>query len=595
MPMERIRGTFAGSRMLLGGFMNWFSNMKIGRKLGLGFGIIEILMIGLGVFSIVQLSKVNGSTVEIATNWLPSVKTVEELRFESATFRRDSLNYIIARDKRQDFEERMSASLSAVANDEKTYEALISSDEERRLYQGFRDQWDKFQIVNKRVVELAKQNKNVDAENLAQSEGGHFFEASAKYLQDDVELNNKGGVDAAKQAALAYSSSRYWVIGILIGAVGLGLLVATSLARSITSSTTQMLLMIQEVADNNLASKDLKIDSEDEIGMAGEALNRMKNNLQGIIHSIASTASHVASASEEISSSATQQAQSAETQKDQTVQVATAMQEMSSTVVSVSDSCNKAADAARQAAETARLGGTIVEGTLTKMRVIAESVGATAKKMEELGKSSDQIGRIIGVIDDIADQTNLLALNAAIEAARAGEQGRGFAVVADEVRKLAERTTTATKEIAQMIKNIQDETKIAVVAMESGTKEVEEGVTSTAKAGDTLRAIIQMSEQVGGMITEIATAATEQSSTTEQVNMNIDQIAKLVKESAIGAQQSATACQDLSSLALDLQTMVGKFKLEERNQDARNNARPGNGSSDQDHAARPKALAAAAQ
>jgi len=291
-------------------------------------------------------------------------------------------------------------------------------------------------------------------------------------------------------------------------------------------------------------------------------LNRMKNNLRTTIQSIAGTASHVASASEEISSSATQQAQSAETQKDQAVQVATAMQEMSSTVTSVSDSCNKAATAASQAAETARLGGSIVDATLTKMKVIAESVGATAKKMEELGRSSDQIGRIIGVIDDIADQTNLLALNAAIEAARAGEQGRGFAVVADEVRKLAERTTTATKEIAQMIKNIQDETKVAVVAMESGTKQVEEGVTSTAKAGDSLRAIIQMSERVGGMIAEIATAATEQSSTTEQVNINIDQIAKLVKESAIGAQQSATACQDLSNLALDLQTMVSKFKLD---------------------------------
>lgn len=182
--------------------------------------------------------------------------------------------------------------------------------------------------------------------------------------------------------------------------------------------------------------------------------------------------------------------------------------------------------------------------------------------MEELGKSSDQIGHIIGVIDDIADQTNLLALNAAIEAARAGEQGRGFAVVADEVRKLAERTTTATKEIAQMIKSIQDETKLAVTAMEQGTKQVEEGVSSTAKAGESLQEIIRMSEQVGEMITHIATAATEQSSATEQVNNNMDQIARLVKESAVGAQQSAKACQDLSGLALDLQKMVGEFKLD---------------------------------
>ena len=319
--------------------------------------------------------------------------------------------------------------------------------------------------------------------------------------------------------------------------------------------------LANHIANRNLAVADLEVQSEDEIGMTTTALNVMKNNLRQVIQSIASTAEHVASATEELSSSASLQAQAAEGQTNQAAQVATAMQEMSATVLQVSENSNKAADSSTQAAETARRGGTIVEDTLGKMRVIAGSVSATARKMEELGKSSDQIGRIIGVIDDIADQTNLLALNAAIEAARAGEQGRGFAVVADEVRKLAERTTTATKEIAQMIKNIQSETKIAVTAMEAGTKQVEEGVQSTAQAGDSLKDIIHMAEQVGEMITHIATAATEQSSASEEVNKNMDQIAKLVKESAVGAQESAKACQDLSELALDLQKMVGNFRL----------------------------------
>ena len=259
----------------------------------------------------------------------------------------------------------------------------------------------------------------------------------------------------------------------------------------------------------------------------------------------------------------------------------------------VSDNSNKAADAARNAAETAKHGGSIVQDTLAKMRVIADSVGQTARKMEQLGKSSDQIGRIIGVIDEIADQTNLLALNAAIEAARAGEQGRGFAVVADEVRKLAERTTTATKEIAQMIKNIQDETKIALTAMEQGTKQVEEGVASTAQAGDSLHGIIQMSDEVNEMITHIATAAAEQSSATEQVNSNMDQISKLVNESALGAQQSAKACQDLSGLALDLQKMASNFKLRDQ-QTTFGAARAASHSEGHSEPDRPKAYSAAA-
>jgi methyl-accepting chemotaxis protein len=331
--------------------------------------------------------------------------------------------------------------------------------------------------------------------------------------------------------------------------------------KLIVKPLTASVELANSIAKNDLGVDDLPVEAEDEIGEATSALNTMKNNLKQIIQSIAGTAEHVASASEELSSSANLQAQGAETQKDQAAQVATAMQEMSSTVLQVSENSNKAAEASRTAAETARKGGAIVEDTLSKMQAISSSVSSTAKKVEELGKSSDQIGRIAAVIDDIADQTNLLALNAAIEAARAGEQGRGFAVVADEVRKLAERTTTATKEIAQMIKNIQDETKVAVSAMESGTKQVEEGVKSTTQAGDALKEIIHMSEQVGEMITHIATAATEQSSASEEVNSNMEQIAKLVRESADGAKQSAQACQDLSGLALDLQKMVGNFRL----------------------------------
>jgi len=204
---------------------------------------------------------------------------------------------------------------------------------------------------------------------------------------------------------------------------------------------------------------------------------------------------HVASASEELSSSATLQAQGADTQKDQTTQVATAMQEMAATVHEVCENSQKAADASHNAVQAARPGGQVVQETLATMRGIADSTRSVAARITELGKSSEQIGRIVAVIDDIADQTNLLALNAAIEAARAGEQGRGFAVVADEVRKLAERTAQATKEIAGMIQSIQVETKNAVEAMELGNREVESGVKKTSASGAALEEIIKMAER----------------------------------------------------------------------------------------------------
>jgi methyl-accepting chemotaxis protein len=209
----------------------------------------------------------------------------------------------------------------------------------------------------------------------------------------------------------------------------------------------------------------------------------------------------------------------------------------------------------------ARQGGKTVESSLQKMRAIAASVRATANKVQELGKGSDQIGEIISVIDDIADQTNLLALNAAIEAARAGEQGRGFAVVADEVRKLAERTSKATKEIAQMIQRIQVETRSAVEAMREGTRQVEEGVDSTAEAGKALADIIRTAEQAGQMISQIAGAAAEQSTATDEASANIEKIAQVTRETATGTRQSVHACRELTTLALELQHLAGQFKL----------------------------------
>jgi len=390
------------------------------------------------------------------------------------------------------------------------------------------------------------------------------YEANQAAVAEMIQADTDAGKFARDQADSTMTRRTYMLIGLGVVLVVVVSTLGMVISRSVNQGITGILGMIDEIAANNLAADDMEVTSHDEIGRAGTALNKMKNNLHSIVQSIASTAGHVASASEELSSSASLQAQGAETQKNQAAQVSTAMQEMTSTVSQVSENSTKASEASQHAAETAKRGGSIVQEALVKMQTISQSVRSTANKMEELGKSSDQIGRIAGVIDDIANQTNLLALNAAIEAARAGEQGRGFAVVADEVRKLAERTTTATKEIAQMIKSIQSETKAAVLAMEGGTQQVEDGVKATTEAGQALKEIIAMSDQVGEMITQIATAATQQSSASEEVNANMEQIARLVKESSDGAQQAAKACQDLSGLALDLQKMVENFRLRDK-------------------------------
>ncbi|MGA9120472.1 MAG: methyl-accepting chemotaxis protein, partial [Bacteroidota bacterium] len=209
----------------------------------------------------------------------------------------------------------------------------------------------------------------------------------------------------------------------------------------------------------------------------------------------------------------------------------------------------------------AELGGQVVDETVVGMKRIAEVVNKSAATVKALGKSSDQIGEIIGVIDDIADQTNLLALNAAIEAARAGEQGRGFAVVADEVRKLAERTTKATKEIAGMIKAIQADTTGAVSSMAEGTKEVDEGIKLADKAGVSLNEIVEVSQKVTDMVSQIAAASEEQSSASEQISKNVEAISTVTAETAQGVQQIARAAEDLNRLTENLQQLLSRFKL----------------------------------
>jgi methyl-accepting chemotaxis protein len=442
---------------------------------------------------------------------------------------------------------------------------VLSDEKDKTLLAKIRSSTDRISVLTDKQISLRRHSRSYEANDMAS--GPAMTEAVRNLVADCNELEaREDGLVKERINAEYQTESQANKITLLLVAAGvfLGIFTSALIVRSISRGVAGMLRMIQEVSARNLAVEDVKIESEDELGEAGNALNGMRDSLRELVRGIAATAENLAAASEEISLGAGQSAESARLQADQTRQVATAMTEMSATVEQVSENSQTASDSSNKAAQAAHQGGLVVKEALDTMRRIADSSRTVSARITKLGSSSVQIGKIVAVIDEIADQTNLLALNAAIEAARAGEQGRGFAVVADEVRKLAERTSRATKEIAAMIESIQGEAKSAVEAIESGTHDVGIGVEKTTASGAALQEIIRMSEQVGDMISHIATAATEQSSATVEINSSIGQISNLTDESSLAAEQTAKSCATLSKMALDLQTLVSQFRLDSR-------------------------------
>ncbi len=364
--------------------------------------------------------------------------------------------------------------------------------------------------------------------------------------------------------AIALSNRSMWQTGGLMGAiVAIILVVMYLLLRNIVlQPMAKMSEISRDIAkgEGDL-TKRVPAEGHDEIAQMGQYFNEFIEKLQHMIKKVAHVTDKVASASVELSATAEEISKGTDTLTSRASQTAAAVEEMNATVGQVAQNSGKAASLAQDTVKTAQEGGTVVSSTISGMQQLSEAVSNSATIISDLGKSSDQIGEIVRTIEDIADQTNLLALNAAIEAARAGEQGRGFAVVADEVRKLAERTTKATKEIGDMIRQIQQDTRGAVDSMQQGTQKVTAGVDLVNKTGEALSQIVRMVSESADMIRQIAVASEEQSVATQQIASDIENVAKVTKESSSGAHESAKASQDLSQLAVELQGIVGGFKL----------------------------------
>jgi methyl-accepting chemotaxis protein len=342
--------------------------------------------------------------------------------------------------------------------------------------------------------------------------------------------------------------------------VVLGVIFCGLLYWAIDSALKRIMDYLSALAEGDL-TQTIEARRNNEMSRIIRAVGTLQQSMRTVITNIARSSEQVAQAAGNVRENAGRIAVGTESVAGQAETVATASEEMSATTSDIAHNCMLAAESSNRASQTARENAVVVRDAVMGMERVAVQVKDTARTIELLGQRSDQIGQIVGTIEDIAGQTNLLALNAAIEAARAGEQGRGFAVVADEVRALAERTTRATREIGQMIRAIQQETQGAVAAIECGVVEVEKGLGHSVKSGEALDQILAQVNEVSLQVSQIATAAEEQTATTGEIAVNMQQITGVIQTTASSATETATASTQLAGEAEHLYSLVRQFRI----------------------------------
>jgi methyl-accepting chemotaxis protein len=352
-----------------------------------------------------------------------------------------------------------------------------------------------------------------------------------------------------------------WLIGIIMAITALIGTIMMMVIHRITKSLNELGGAMSHIQTSNDLSQRVAVNTNDEIGQIGHSFNHLIQNFQEIIQQVVTNSHGVMQAAGKLSVSSRSVAASSQSQNDATTSMAAAVEEVTTSIDHVADSSQETHNIARKSGELSLQGSEVVQAAAAEMSKIADSVNQSSQFIQQLGEHSNQISAIVNVIKEIADQTNLLALNAAIEAARAGEQGRGFAVVADEVRKLAERTARSTDEITGMIGSIQSGTRHAVDSMQEGSTRVTEGVVMANRAGDSMNQIKEGADQVIAAVSDISSALREQSAASNQVAQEVEKIAHMTEENSAAANEIAREAQQLESLAATLENAVRRFKV----------------------------------
>lgn len=536
-------------------------NLSIAARLASGFIIIAAVVVLLGSLAMREMGGMRDQAREVEQIWMPSIQAVsvfgqDILRIRVLTLRM----LLVEQNARQAVENNILRLIGELNTAESAYEKLIVSDNERQAFNNYVRQRSDYMQVQSRVARLGLGGQDDEAFTLITSQLNPLADSMVESLNALQRINVAGAAEAGEASQASYTSAQRMVIIFIVLAALLTVFLAWILTNSIVRPIREAVEATERVATGDL-TQPIRATGKDEPARLLTALAKMQNQLRDTLQGIVSSSTQLASAAEELNAVTEDATRGLQRQDDEIQQAATAVNEMSAAVDEVASNAVSTSEQSRATSDTAVEGQQQVVRTVASIDKLSGTIQATANEVQELAEKAKNISRVLDVIRAIAEQTNLLALNAAIEAARAGEQGRGFAVVADEVRALAHRTQQSTSEIEEMIGSIQQGTERSVEAMNMSKTMAGSTLEQADAAGKALEVITAAILQINERNLVIASAAEEQAQVAREVDRNLVNIRDLSTQSAAGAEQTSSSSRELSRLAVDLNDLVNRFKL----------------------------------
>jgi len=573
--------------------MDWFNNLQVKQKLTLLIAIFVFAIIGVSVANNLELKQSSSRMDQLYTT---NVKQIQ-LAYKDKVLLHQTVETIYALIISTEASEtqRLKTDLAGIRKelDENiaAYEQLPLTSAQISDINDLKDSVQKYRAVNNRIIDLATQNKNQEAYALSKKEAAPLLKnilvAGDKIANDSdqgaAEMNEFGKTEIVKSV---WTSIIITLISILLG-LSIGILTVKQIGNRLKMTVNFLTHLADGNFSNNISEKSMQDKSE--FGILSQSVDKMTRSIRKLIQQILTAAEQMASSSQQLTASAEQSAQAATQVAESTTHVAdsstkqlkliehtaSVVSEMIQGINTVTKNIQTVNDSGKRTSDTALEGTKAIKTTIEQMARIGEKTENAAEVINALSRYSKEIDKIVGIISSIADQTNLLALNAAIEAARAGDAGRGFSVVAEEVRKLAEQSAQSTKEIVDLIKNVQINTEKAVSYMNENKKEVQSGEDFANSAGEKFNNIFTMITEIGTGIEEITASTTQLDAGTKRVvesSNNIDKesrkaasetqtISAATEEQSASMEEIASASTHLAKMAENLQTIVRKFKV----------------------------------